>query len=458
MRLDATVCYTVGEPGSGKTYRRCAVFLGDEFLPNTDGHVYTNYPIKIDAMASYVAAKGKYTEQQIKDRIHIIDDRTLKLWMRGESGPWEYFADIDTDGCVIAIDEIHNYCSKYMKKNIKQLWEEWLGEVRHMGAQIEVITQDPGKCDALIERHAGVRRWLQKDEHRADPFLKIPMKAWYEMIAKFFTGKYKPWNWEIEQNRLLGRWRTRRTNRYHLEPKYFELYDSYAAPQKGGGTAGSSEEYQYQRRSHVGMLWWFFRQSPFRIMLTVLGMACFMIAITGNGDIFIKGLLAYMKNFQPKSMRQQQDKHKQSQTRLVRDDGQPVVIDQQSADQQTIELQAKLHELNEQLEQAQQINEELTDELQRNCAVVLMTKDSATFQDGVTVHVGDRIKYGHYAGAMVDEIDYKQRVVVLDTGDILRMGGGMFEPQKGESDRPGNGHLPRDLRTSKSHQQASRTR
>ena len=203
MRLDATVCYTVGEPGSGKTYRRCAVFLGDQFLPNTDGHVFTNYPIKLENMAEHVAAGRKHTGQQIKDRIHIIDEDTLKRWMRGVSGPWEYFADKKTDGALIAIDEIHNYCSRYHKKDHKQKWEEWLGEVRHMGAQVEVVTQDPDKCDALIQRHAGIRRWLQKDEHRTDPFLKIPMKAWYELIAKFFTGVYKPWNWEIEQRRVM---------------------------------------------------------------------------------------------------------------------------------------------------------------------------------------------------------------------------------------------------------------
>ena len=203
------------------------------------------------------------------------------------------------------------------------------------------------------------------------------------------------------------------------------------------------------------MLWWFFRISPMRFMLAILAMTCFMIAITGNGDIFMNGIMAYLKQFQPKSVRQQQEQRKQAQTRLVSHDGQPIVIDQQT-NQQASQLQITVIELQKQLEESQQINDELIQELQRNCAVVLMTQDSATFQDGVTVHVGDQVKYGHYAGAKVNEIDYKQRVVVLDTGDVLRMGGGVFESGESGSGGPGNGNVSRSVQTTASKPKASR--
>lgn len=430
-RLEAVVCYTVGEPGSGKTYRRCAVFLGDQFLPNTTGHVFTNYPIHLDAMAEHASAmsKGRQTPDQIRDRIHIIPQEVLTRWRLQVSGPWDFFKHFDTKGAIIAIDEIHNYCPAEGCKTQKQ-WEAWLGEVRHMGAQCEFLTQDPGKCHKLIERHTGIRRRIEKDEHRCDPLLKIPMKCWYELIASW-TGTYEPKNWEVEQRRLMSKWVTRRNIRFRFDPQYYKLYDSFSAPIAGGGQAATGQvEYEFQRRSFLGMHWWFFWQSPGRFFLAFLVACFFAVALTGNGGVMMEWLVLrpmMAMGHNPKQPAKQPRQQAAAATPVVLTSSGPSVGGDQSAGQQQLATTQPVipPELLEELDRLKQRNQRLESQLADASAVVLLERDSATFRDGYTVKIGEAVQYGDYKGAIVDRIDWRQRTVVLRDGRLLRMGRGL---------------------------------
>lgn len=427
-RLEAVVCYTVGEPGAGKTYRRCAVFLGDQFLPNTTGVVYTNYPIKLDAMCEHASAmsKGRQTPDQIRERIHIIPEDVLRSWRLQQSGPWDYFKDRNTHGALIAIDEIHNYCpAEGCKTQAK--WQEWLGEVRHMGAQCEFLTQDPAKCHKLIERHTGIRRRIEKDEHRCDPFLKIPMKCWYELIASW-TGTYEPKNWEVEQRRLMSRWVTRRHLRFRFDPKYYELYDSFSAPIAGGGQAASGQvEYEFQRRTRLGMHWWFFLQSPGRFFMAFLVMLFFAIALTGNGGLMIDWLL--LKPFQAMANSPSQPQQPKPASKPVQvTQGQSAAMPASASTQPPVPTSqpAIPQELLDEMDRLRTRNQRLESQLADASAVVLLERDSATFRDGYTVKIGEVVLYGDYKGAVVERIDWRQRTAVLSDGRLLRMGRGLY--------------------------------
>lgn len=443
-RLEAVVCYTVGEPGAGKTYRRCAVFLGDQFLPNTTGHVYTNYPINIDAMCEHASrmSKGRQSPEQIRERIHIIPDDVMRSWRLQQSGPWDYFRDRDTQGALIAIDEIHNFCPAQGCKTQKQ-WEEWLGEVRHMGAQCEFVTQDPGKCHKLIERHTGIRRRIEKDEHRCDPFLKIPMSYWYELKASW-TGSYEPKNWEVEQRRLMSKWVTRRNIRFRFDPQYYELYDTLSAPIAGGGLAAAEQvEREFQRRSRLGLHWWFFMQSPGRFLLALLVIVFLFLAFSGNGGllmewVLLKPMQAMVARSSPKQTGQPTQQAAAVQAAPV--EPMPIISTMGDLGDEVPTSQPAIpKELLDELDRLKARNQRLESQLSDASAVVLLERDSATFRDGYTVRIGEVVEYGDYRGAKLERIDWRQRTVVLSDGRLLRMGRGLqwsgtaaTEPRSGD--------------------------
>jgi len=364
-------------------------------------------------------SNGRQTPEQIRERIHIIPQEVLTRWRLQVSGPWEFFKHVETKGAIIAIDEIHNYCPAEGCKTGK-LWEAWLGEVRHMGAQCEFLTQDPGKCHKLIERHTGIRRRIEKDEHRCDPLLKIPMKCWYELIASW-TGTYEPKNWEVEQRRVLSKWVTRRSLRFRFDPKYYKLYDSFSAPIAGGGKASDGQvEYEFQRRSRLGMHWWFLQQSPGRIFLAFLVLIFFAIAFSGQGGNLVMWTLIKPMQMWATPATPPAPEAKPATAATPATPTTPATANAVPTSQPAIP-----QELLDELDRLKTRNQRLESQLADASAVVLLERDSATFRDGYTVKIGEVVQYGDYKGSMVERIDWRQRTVVLSDGRLLRMGRGM---------------------------------
>ena len=264
MGAIATVILTTGSAGSGKTYSRCARFLMDEFLPNENGRIISNYPINREAMAAEVARKSGKDYQAILDRIVIIPREELNKWMlrwerrdsKKAEGPWSFFKDKDIDCCHIAIDEIHNFCGVSTPKHQRQLWGNWLGEIRHRGATVEFLTQSPHKLAKEIVNEASVRISLVNCETKRDPIFGIPLAHWYEILGAF-TGGYEKKIDFIEKRVIDGRWVNNHKSSFTLDPYYFQFYDSYAAPHSGGMAKVSKEVHECDKRSKSGILLWF---------------------------------------------------------------------------------------------------------------------------------------------------------------------------------------------------------
>lgn len=267
MSSKATVSLTVGVSGSGKTYYRCAVFLLDEWLPNHEGLLISNYPINVEEVEK--------DWHGASSRIEIIPEEVLKNWREGISGPWDYFKDRNISGCHIAIDEIHNFCGKTTENKVRKKWQQFIGELRHQGATIEFLTQAEAKCAKEILQEAEIRYEIQNGENRRLPLLGYRMGDLYEFRAKLL-GRYLCPSFCLEKLQADGKWTTQSNTMFYRLPKYFKYYDSFSAPQSGKGQGNRSERRPWEKYNWLMLCIWFYLQYPFRISLQVLGVGVFI--------------------------------------------------------------------------------------------------------------------------------------------------------------------------------------
>jgi len=426
MAKRSTVYLTTGAAGSGKTYRRCARFLVDEFLPNERGHIYCNYPLYAEKMADEVSRRHKIPKEQILERIHVIDKEELDTWMinldRRDTdrarGPWTYFQDIDIDNAHIAIDEIHNFCGVSTPRHQRQKWGKWLGEIRHRGATVEFLTQSPNKLADEIKWEASVLINLISGETNRDPICKISMSHWYELQAAI-TGEYEKRIHQIEKRSIDGRWRMVHKETFTLDSYYFQFYDSYAAPHTGGVT-GSAEKHQFQKHGRLGVFWWFLKQNLWPVSSRLIVFCLFMwVMFFGGGKFVFDSFLGKLGDI---AKQQTTRTHKPNITQKTKQkDKISQVIKTQEATQKKEQEQQKTDKIEKELKTAQEENSSLREQLKKESAIALITKDSVVLTNGYTYSIGDVIDYGEYKDKKVSKILWKKRQVILCDGLILRM-------------------------------------
>lgn len=254
------VIYTTGVAGSGKTYVRCARFICDELLPYSNKKLISNYPLYREKIADFVAANFGMKRDEALERLESIPHEVLESWRLEKSGPWEYFKTRDIAGCHIAIDEIHNFCGKHQSKEHRRNWQLWLGEIRHRGATVEFLTQNPQKVAKEVDFECGLRYRIENCEAIRDPILGITCSDWYELRAAFITGKYIATIHQRESVNVDGKWVGSQEKNYVLDPRYFELYDSFSTPVTGGAK-GASELRDFQKYGKVRLIAHVFRRN-----------------------------------------------------------------------------------------------------------------------------------------------------------------------------------------------------
>lgn len=302
---------TVGGPGAGKTYRRCAHYLVNEFLPNHDGDHWSNFPIGdvpeghtlpprypgetfIERIALEAERRHKVPAAVSRERLKLIPREVIEAWRRRESGPWDFFADIPMDGVHLAIDEAHNFIAADHPKAWRQHWQEWLGEIRHEGATVEFITQHPMKVAKLIRDHATQRIDLVNVERERDPFFRIPFEDWFELRAGFTRKGYSAFFIETER-RQGDDYRGKKTDRrvIPVDPSYFLLYDSYSASHKTG-KKGTAPKRQYQRRSKAGLVLWFAARNGWNLLSRAAVLVLIWWITLGGGVGYLVGRAALL--------------------------------------------------------------------------------------------------------------------------------------------------------------------
>lgn len=414
--------FTAAISGSGKSYRRCAHYLATEFLPMQLGNIWTNFPIFVDAMiADVLEHHPDMVASELRSRIRIIPDDVLKSWRDYSSGPWDYFSDKELDGDRIAIDEIHNYVPKQAPREIVQKWMEFLGELRHRGCNIEVLSQYDSKVHKSIRDEAGLKRDLFNCEQRRDPFFQILMGDWYNLRAKFITGQYTSSVFEFEYIPVQGKWKLSHTLKFAFEPRFFKLYDSYSAPVAGGKKA-TGPRHPYIEKTKRQLVFWFLWRNWFNILWRFVVVALiFWLCFLGGAGRCIDGFLGLQKSI----MASQAGHATPSKTAPVAPAGPPAVasdapvaqpVTVQAHDDQVRELRAQITAHESTIEKLKSEIVDLHKQLDRQSDITLLGMSYALTRSGYYLQVGDVIPSGIHQGKRVASLDYRRRAIILDDG------------------------------------------
>lgn len=426
MNIRSVITLTTAPAGSGKSYRRCAHFLSEEWLPEHDGVHHSNFPINIGPLTEYVGKQWGRDPADLAERVQIIPEQVVDSWKDGRSGPWEYFDRIDLNGAHIAIDECHVFCGKTTDKKIKNKWQSWLGEIRHRGATVEFISQSPNKIATEIINEASVKVQLVNSEHRRDPICKILLGDWYELRAGFITGRYRTTIWELESREAAGKWIVEDKRVFPLDPKYFAFYDSYSRPH-GGGVKGRVQLREFERRSRMGLAFWFLNRNALRLF-TRLALVALAVWLTffGGGKVLMGDLLAGITSATAQAATvdtpgvvHKQTPHAHADAALTPEQLRDRLME---ADARLMAQTDAMTQMSADLASCRAGLDAITAELERAAAVELIGPDSLTFRNGYTYSLGELIDFGPYKGRSVASVDLLRRRVLLDDGTALRMG------------------------------------
>jgi hypothetical protein len=446
------ITMTTAPAGSGKSYRRGPHFLLTEFLPNQEGVHWSNLPLYAEKLAEEMARRTGKPAAEFLDRIKLVPPEVQQTWREGSSGPWEFFADMDLQNAHVALDEFHEFCGTNKSRHLREKYQFWFGQIRHRGATIEVISQSPEKIAREIHYEAGVQLSLVNSEDRRDPWFRILLGDWYELRAKFLTGKYQSAVWEIEERKAKGKWVQEDSRVFWLDAFYFQFYDSYSKPTDGNKKA-IAQKREFEKRSALGLLWWFLKRNCFKLALRAAFVGFLLWFVCGGLTWAMKTSITVSNEMVAKSMKDAAEQAAAQQRAALGEptrsnlpgvpavpaalprpkaypDGTPTVgaaasmPSTQAAKGQAV-WQAQLQDLRAQLEQERAQRQEADRRAQAATMVVLMTRESVTFRGGDTYRVGERVEGGALDGKTVRLIDWDRRQVVFDDGSSVRLGGGM---------------------------------
>ncbi len=472
MGAASVTTLTCAAAGAGKSYVRCARFMVDDFLLNEDGLHISNFPVNIWPMANAVAKKRKCEVADVGRRIIIIPDDMLKGWMhatkedkrekdekgnpiKGEAewsskGPWELEEWLESlgyesplDGAHIAIDEVHNYCGQKHPAHHRRNWMEFLGEIRHRGATFEAISQDKEKIAEEVRKESAVRYEMVNSATKRDPWFGIVLKDWYELKA-LITGQYTSAVWVHELRRVNSRWVNECKWVYWLDPYYFQFYNSFNKPERGGKAKATKFLPEFKKRGRLGLLWWFVRRNSFRLSSRFALVALVMwMCFFGGATLLLEGFLGFTSSIataqgetpgkgqsggdgnekvapaeKANSPGKTQGKPDTTQTKQSAVDAKrEVEVRKRETDLKVQQAEAENRRLEEQTRRLQQALKKKQEEDRQRQEVALIAPDGVVVRDGSSYELNERIEYGTFEGYTVAKIDYKRRTVVLTAKD-----------------------------------------
>jgi hypothetical protein len=437
------------------------VFIIRDFLPNTDGRIWTNFPIgrvpdshtfppKRPGETFYrriineAAQRMKVKPETIAHRVRRIPPAVMKSWQAQpggpdlQSGPWDYFKDKDLNGVHISIDECHMFCGKKTHHSVRHKWQSWIDEIRHQGATIEFLSQHSNKVAPEINDSAGLRRTLTATAEERDPFFKIPNETWWELRAKFLTREFDPVTRVVERKEEDEKWKETHRENFRIHKHYFQFYDSYSRPHLAGKLAkkGKPKLREWQKRNHLSLVLWFIRTNFFKIAPRVFGAVFVLWLCFGGGvSILLIGFM-YLLSFVTTSNAVEQQLPAEPQVQAVYPQSDvpgttPIqyTYPAEPPPQISAELSAELDQLRTDLARREALLSETSSQVRKlkaaqdaASAVALMTPSAVVLRSGFAYGLGDLVNFGPYAGQILESIDYENRLVSLSGGDILRLG------------------------------------
>lgn len=466
----ATVLLTTAPAGSGKTYARFARYIWDEFLPHGDPDSVhcSNFPARMEpwsdpgrgeegkGLVGLACDRLGLDADTVRGRVRQIPQAVLDSWLReGEcDGPWNYFRDLDIDGWHIAIDEAHSYFPARGRPQHAALLRDWLAEIRHRGATVEFITQNPMQVCSELRRACGEKIQLTNLDNEVEPVFGCRVGDWLELKAKV-TGRYLTWvrqEWYSQWG--LG-WKRSKAEVFSLDPWYFGLYDSFSRPAMGGGS-GKGARSSWERFGWFRLVWWFVSRNSFPLMWRAGVVLLFVWLLFFDGQAYVVGKFneTIQKAFAGKGKAVAGAPAKGAPAArpapgkavLGRPGGEvagPRSVHFVDVDEKGVkwcdrpysaaacdELEAagvRVAKAWIQSEDRAQALAARVAELEARIgelgSVVLVGTDSVRFENGDVWRVGDKIDLGPYSGDTVASLDQVRRLVRLASGRCLRLGG-----------------------------------
>lgn len=292
--ISATVTYTTGPSGTGKTLARCSVFLRKDFLPYRSGVHVSNFPIGVvpashsvppvhrwetfrHRIAMDVCGGDRRRARMMRRRMKVIPKDVLDSWRSGRSGPWEYFpADQSNAGSHFALDECHNFLGKKTPEKVIRQWQQFIGDLRHRGMTAEFLTQTGRKVAYDIPAEAGAK--IVISDQMQERFFKVQFYDLYQLLAKLpfrrYVGISRIRYYKDDGEKFIPTF----THPLKLDPSHFAFYDSYSEPAQGG-LSGKSEGHPCETMSVPKLLLWFLDRNMEVVALPILASIAIAAAV-----------------------------------------------------------------------------------------------------------------------------------------------------------------------------------
>ena len=437
-------------PGTGKTFS-VVHWVCEDFLPNEQGVLHHNLPLNVDTIADYVNKKFGIARNQVIERLQEVPTSELKKWERAKvadmpvtrgmdeeaklkaykaafHGPWSYFGQLDLQGAIIILDEVHNWISSTGMNHLKFLWNDWLGELRHYGVRrVRFISQDETKIATCIRNHTSKKFGLFNGIERRDPFFGIACEDWQELRSAFLTNVWDPMIFEQEQIKVHGKDRWNAARRFRLGPPYYDFYESYSTSysdqdESQGQTAAIDKnndinKRKYEKWSKSKLLYWFIRKNfwPVFSRIVIVSFAVWFFFLGGMNFCW-----GFFQNFTGQTLGTQSDQNQE-----ITDSSQ----DQVDKDVYTREEYYALKQIVDEVPELIATNEKLQvqvarlkSQLEREHALIAISNNSVLFKNGDQYKVGQTILRGPYQGTTITNIYNRQRAVLLSDSTTLYMG------------------------------------
>jgi hypothetical protein len=295
-QTDAVIRFTVGVPGSGKTYSRVR-WLIEHFIPNESGDIYTNLPLDKEKIINYFVHEKGYDQNILETRINLFPEDLLKQWRRIDSdgcppinpdfnilanqesdlkpndknfqyqfiGPWLHLQDKTLTGAHIQFDEIQKLVDIKASRKLKQIWGDWLSTIRHEGCTIEFITQRESRVPKEISQIAETRLDIIPSAGKRFKYLPILNSDYYNLVKGVLGFDIKT-STEIESRASYGgKVVVEYSRKFKFLPFYFQFYNSANNEETDKKTERKKEPWEIL--SQFGVIKWFIKRNYFCLIL-----------------------------------------------------------------------------------------------------------------------------------------------------------------------------------------------
>lgn len=440
----ATIKYTVGVPGAGKSYTRTR-WIVDDFLQNESGILFTNVPLNVTEICRFLETKG-FDPELIAERIHIIPSKELTLWKTTfrdtglpainedyvepsddsiyeedlsysetqykHVGPWLYFQQFNLANSHILIDEIQELVNIRSSRKLKTEWGTWLSTIRHESCTFEAMTQDDLQVPSEIKNKAETKLEIRPNKSQRFPLLPVLNYDYYQLGKGLFNTDWTSSTVYEYGVSAGGKKEITNKKKYRFEPEYFKFYNSYS---KTSNSKSSKKKEEFERFSKLQLISWFIKRNYTSVGL----LCCYAVAAV---FLYNGGFSKLITHF----------------TSMNNGNKDAYYAKEEGLSLEEYKEKKLIEKITKQLEEKREISKPVQSTEVRKSSnkvakkpapiqvvqsdkIVFIGEGKAITRSGQSLFVDSVVEKGKYKGKKVKEIDYRDRSVLLVTGEKIRL-------------------------------------